>query len=94
MTRRWPILLMLAVVALQGSGSLHAVHMALEHGHHHDSANCSVCQALACLKALTDVPDADWVVGLSPTIPTGMPESFPLPQIALSTLGPRAPPVC
>ena len=37
-TRRWPILLMLAVVAFQGGGLLHALHLSAEaeQGHEHD----------------------------------------------------------
>jgi len=128
---------MLAVISLQGTGLLHALHLAVEHappsghgceagncghnhggsqsthpdgkavlslddgqgsghgaGHHHDPATCPVCQALASLKAVSAAPSVGLSVSLPPALQVASPESFPLPQIALSTLGPRAPPIC
>jgi hypothetical protein len=128
---------MLAVIAFQGTGLLHALHLAVEHappsgrdcesghcchdrggsepahtsdeatlslrdghgsghgpGHHHDPATCPVCQALASLKAVSAAPGVGLLARLHSAYHVAVPESFPLTQIALSTLGPRAPPVC
>jgi hypothetical protein len=62
------------------------------HGHQHDRATCPVCQTLAGLKAVSAAPSAGLSASLSPALEVATPRSFPLPQIALSTLGPRAPP--
>ncbi len=118
---------MLAVIALQGTGLLHALHLAGEHspshcsgcasghscenGHGEESLAlsslheqehphnghvsrgiCPVCQTLAALKAATDGNPDVTCFGLLPGGPAASGESFPLPRIALFTLGPRAPP--
>jgi hypothetical protein len=126
---------MLAMTALQGTGLLHAFHLAVEHappsghgsgaghcghdhggsepahtsdeatlslrdsqgsdhghGHHHDPATCPVCQVLVHLKAVSAGPSARVSASLPSALKLAAPESFPLTQIALSTLGPRAPP--
>jgi len=119
---------MLAVMALQGTGFLHGLHMAVEHapasgrdhgsaepthtsdevaltvrdgqgsghghGHHRDPATCPVCQTLAALKSVVVGPNGGLSTRLPPVLRIGTLGNFPLPQIALLTLGPRAPPVC
>ncbi|MBS3822210.1 MAG: DUF2946 domain-containing protein [Planctomycetes bacterium] len=128
---------MLAVIALQGTGLLHAIHLAVEHapptghgcesghcghdhggsqsthpdgkavlslddgqdsghghGHYHDPATCPICQMLASLWAISVAPSAGLSASLPTTYQVAAPESLPLTQIALATLGPRAPPEC
>ncbi len=128
---------MLAVIALQGTGVLHAIHLGLEHapssehgcasgscvrdhgrckptaldsetalhlrdgqgsgirhGREHDPGACSICQSLALLKAATDAQDAGPFFSLRPALPPTPTDSFAPGQVELTTLGPRAPPVC
>lgn len=126
---------MLVVIALQGTGLLHSLHLAIERanpsghdcrsgsrghnhggiesahssgearpvlrggqgsdhepGHQHDPATCPVCQTLAGLKAVSAAPSVGLSAGPPPGLRLQTPTSFPLPQIALSSLGARAPP--
>ncbi|MFP4435601.1 MAG: hypothetical protein ACLFTN_14185, partial [Phycisphaerae bacterium] len=70
-----------------------AVH-ASTHRHSHSPGTCPICQSLGVLKAATDAQDAGLFFILPPPLQSTATESFSLPQIALTTLGPRAPPVC
>ena len=125
MRNRSTIWLMLAVIALQGTGLLRALHLAVKHAppsrhggtesarssveagfnllssqdsghgcdhHQHNPAPCPVCQVLASVKVVFATPSAGLSPSLPPTFRIGMLEGFPLPQISLLTLGPRAPP--
>lgn len=126
---------MLALIALQGTGLLHALHLAMAHapasghghaamlcgfsqedlrcirseigraprfgdgaghrhghGHGHDRATCAVCQVLAPLKAVSPGWDGGVSTRFPPARATASPLSVPLAEVALSTLGPRAPP--
>ncbi len=116
MKQRWPILLMLLIVVLQGGGLLRAVHLFLEHSpvaertdagaekslqgsdkphqshHHHDPANCPICQSLASLKAMSSNQGELLIVWQSPVFQCSTYQSVLKSSTNISNLSPRAPP--
>ena len=55
---------------------------------------CPVCQMLAKLCATSEIPNVEISIGIACVCKVAIFDNFPLNQIALTAISPRAPPMC